>query len=208
MKSRKKQLNIFNKAYVSIMLLIMVFISPLSMKAVDKVIDKNIKIAKKIKTTKQNAYAESKLDINFEEKLPYTFNISDKLVGSGEVDLSIDGNKIKGSAIGIGKTGPYDVDLTTDINGLFRNLDYINVKVSGIGDPKGLIPGKIGFSGPLKGEVINGKISLAGSVKIEGKLAKLGGFNEVEKVVIEIPATALIQAYREKTKEQNIALSH
>lgn len=196
MKLAKKQITSFNKVCMSVAFLFMVFITPLSIEAVDKSFEKNIRSL------------ESNSDINIEEKLPYTFNISDKLTGSGEVNLFIGKNKIKGSAIGIGMTCQCDVDLTTNIDGLFSDLEYISVIVSGIGDPKGLIPGKISFSGPLKGEVSKGKISLVGNVNIEGKLAKLAGFNEVEEVVIEIPATTLIQAYKEKTKEQNIALYH
>ncbi len=159
----------------------------------------------KLKSIDHKAYAAYSLSFNIEEKLPYTFKISDKLKGNGEIKLSIDGNKITGQAKGLGKTYECNVDLVTNIHGLFNNLDYIQVNVDGVGDPKGIIPGMIGFSGPLQGHIEDNTITLIGNVNIEGCLAKLGGFKDTEEVIIEIPAKNLIQAYKNKIKENELA---
>lgn len=133
------------------------------------------------------------------KELPYTFKISDKLNGDGQLTLSIEDNKIKGIANGIGKVSQCNVDFLTNIDG---NVDYktgkINIEVTGTGDPQNIpLPGKITFKGPLKGTLDGEKISLTGKVNINGYLALTAGFNSTENVLIEISDPYIAKVFKQ-----------
>ncbi len=139
-----------------------------------------------------------------DEKLNYTFKVSDKLIGSGIINLTLKKDKIKGIATGLGKACQCNVDFNTNIEGLInKSTGNIDVTVCGIGDPIGiLIPGKITFSGPLKGAVNNKGLILSGEVNIKGKLAKLGGFKNKEDIVIEIQGSSLANIFKKQLHEK------
>lgn len=181
-------------------LLLALFLLPFSIETVDDVV-----VAKDLRH-KHFTHAAC-LPVNItKDRLPYIFKVSDKLVGNGEIDIVVEDNKITGKAIGIGMTALHVVDLTTDINGILNDLNYIDVNVTGTGDPQGLIPGKISFSGPLKGEVSKKELIFKGRVNIDGKLARCAGFNETEEISIEIQGETLIQAYnKQKLKQEKLA---
>lgn len=130
-----------------------------------------------------------------EKDLTYTFKVADKLIGNGEMKLSIQNNRISGIARGMGKVTCYDIDFHTNIYGALDCLNgCVNVTVIGEGDPlKVPLPGKVSFEGPLKGYVQAGTVDkkpvlrLIGKVHIKGKLAWLAGFKNTEDLVIEIP---------------------
>ncbi len=124
-----------------------------------------------------------------DEKYMYTFKVSDKLKGIGDIKLIIENNQIKGIASGIGKTAQCQVSFNTNIQGSFHNPKKdIEVAINGIGDPIGIpIPGKITFQGPLKGVIGRDKLSFSGKVHIKGRLAKFAGFKTEEEILIEIP---------------------
>ena len=130
-------------------------------------------------------------NLSIDEKYMYTFKISDKLKGKGDIKLIIDKDQIKGIASGIGKTSIYEVSFNTNIKGFLNspNKDNdIEVAISGIGDPIGIpIPGKVTFQGPLKGIISQDKLSFVGTVHIKGRLAKCAGFKNEEEILIEIP---------------------
>ncbi len=136
----------------------------------------------------------------YEDELDYSFNVSDKLSGNGEVKLLLSSSKLKGTAVGIGKTDQCDVDFLTDFEGDLNSKDgVITVSVKGEGDPKGIpLPGKIAFNGPLKGYLKDKKLNLVGKVQIKGKLARYAGFKKEEDLVIEIDTTKLVPAARKK----------
>ncbi len=185
----------------SLVLSFVLLVTPLTLVSVNE----NIKFAKEIKKTNiSQAACDVPANIT-EEKLPYIFMVSDKLKGDGFITISLEGNKITGKAKGIGTTGQYDVDFETEINGVLNGVEYIDVKVHGIGDPQGLIPGKISFSGPLKGSFENEKLLFSGRVNIEGKLAKCAGFNDTEIVTIEISNSSIINSQKPNKKSQELA---
>lgn len=132
------------------------------------------------------------------EELHYTFKVSDKLIGSGVMDLSLQKNKITGIATGLGMSCQCNVDLNTNIDGLINiPTGNINVTVCGTGRPIGIpIPGKITFNGPLKGALTNKSLTLTGEVTIKGKLATLGGFKNKEDIVIEIQVDSLASVFK------------
>lgn len=145
----------------------------------------------------------------FEKELIYTFKVSDKLIGDGAIKLQFENNKITGIATGIGMTWQCNVDFQTNIAGkLDSSNSYINVLVSGTGDPIGIpIPGKINFHGPLIGHLKDKKLSLVGTVNIEGKLAHCAGFKNTEDLLIEIPADeSLTKVLKEIRHENKLAL--
>lgn len=123
-----------------------------------------------------------------EEQLDYTFKVSDKLFGNGEIKLSIGNNKVTGIAVGIGMTSKCNVDFLTKLDGtLGDSKRKIEVTISGEGDPQGVpIPGKIKFHGPLNGVYHGKKLFLVGTVHINGSLARYAGFNNTEELLIEI----------------------
>ena len=138
------------------------------------------------------------------EKLNYTFKVSDKLIGSGIIDLALEKNKIKGIATGLGMACQCNVDFNTNIDGLINKATgNIDVTVCGIGNPIGiLIPGKITFNGPLKGYINNKSLTLTGRVNIKGKLATLGGFKNKEDILIEIQGSSLANIFRKQLREK------
>lgn len=141
------------------------------------------------------------------KELPYTFKISDKLNGNGQLTLSIEDNKIKGIANGIGRVYQCNVDFLTNIDG---NVDYttgkINIEVTGIGDPQNIpLPGKITFKGPLKGTLDGEKICLSGEVNINGYLALTAGFNSTENVLIEISDPYIAKVFKQLKLKNNLA---
>ena len=138
------------------------------------------------------------------EKLNYTFKVSDKLIGSGIMDLTLEKNKIKGIATGLGMACQCNVDFNTNIDGLINKATgNIDVNVNGIGNPIGiLIPGKISFNGPLKGYVNDKNLTLIGKVNIKGKLASLGGFKNKEDIVIEIKGSSLANVFKKQLHEK------
>ena len=141
------------------------------------------------------------------EKLNYTFKVSDKLIGSGIIDLTLEKNKIKGTAVGLGMTCQCNVDFNTNIDGLINKTGNIDVTVCGIGDPIGiLLPGKITFNGPLKGYVNDKSLTLSGKVNIKGKLASLGGFKNKEDIVIEIQGASLANIFKKQLREKLASL--
>ncbi len=140
------------------------------------------------------------------EKLNYTFKVSDKLIGSGVMDLTLEKNKIKGIATGLGRACQCNVDFNTNIEGLI-NKGNIDVTVCGIGDPVGIpIPGKITFNGPLKGFISSKGLTLVGKVNIKGKLASLGGFKNKEDILIEIQGASLVNIFRKQIHEKLASL--
>ncbi len=134
------------------------------------------------------------------EKLNYTFHVSDKLIGSGLIDLTLEENKIKGIAKGLGMSCQCNVDFNTNINGsINKHTQDILVTVDGIGKPIGiLLPGKIVFNGPLKGFIKNNNLMLEGEVNIKGKLARLGGFKNTENITIEIKGDSLADIFKKQ----------
>ena len=138
------------------------------------------------------------------EKLNYTFKVSDKLIGSGIMDLTLKRNKIKGIATGLGMTCQCNVDFNTNIDGLInKSTGNIYVTICGIGNPIGiLIPGKITFDGPLKGYLNNNNLTLIGKVNIKGKLANLGGFKNMENIKIEIEGSSLANIFKKQSKDK------
>ena len=143
------------------------------------------------------------------EKLNYTFKVSDKLIGSGVIDLTLEKNKIRGIATGLGMSCQCNVDFNTNIDGLITKAGNINVTVYGIGKPIGIpIPGKISFNGPLKGHVNDKSLTLSGKVNIKGKLAILGGFKNKEDIVIEIQTSSLANIFRKQLHEKLASLQH
>ncbi len=132
------------------------------------------------------------------EKVHYTFKVSDKLIGSGVMDLSLQKNKITGIATGLGMSCQCNVDLNTNIDGLINtSTGNINVTVCGTGKPRGIpIPGKITFNGPLKGALNSKSLTLSGEVNIEGRLATLGGFKNKEDILIEIQIDSLASIFK------------
>ena len=142
------------------------------------------------------------------EKLNYTFKVSDKLIGSGFMDLTLKKNEIKGIAKGLGMACQCNVDFNTNIEGYInKKTGNINVNVCGVGDPIGiLIPGKITFNGPLKGYINNKNLTLQGKVNIKGKLASLGGFKNKEDIVIEIEGESLAGIFKKQSHEKLVSL--
>lgn len=137
------------------------------------------------------------------EKLIYSFEIIDKLKGNGEIALSLENEKLNGIATGIGMSCQCNVDFNTNISGVFdKSGKNIEVTVEGIGKPIGIIiPGKITFSGPLKGIIANNYLNLTGKVNINGKLAKLGGFKEQENIMIKIQLQELVEKLEKKSNQ-------
>ena len=70
----------------------------------------------------ENAY-------QYEKDLAYTFQITGKLIGDGDVKLLIEKNKIKGDAFGIGMTTQCDINLYTNLEGVVENKKG-NIKVT------------------------------------------------------------------------------
>ena len=128
-----------------------------------------------------------------EKEFAYTFKIPDKLDGTGEMRLKIDRNKIKGIALGKGKTCKGIVDFHTNIEGTVDKLNgEVSVLVAGEGTPLIIpVPCKIKFQGPLKGNQRFSKLSLIGKVNIKGNLASLAGFKKTENLIIEVPIQLL-----------------
>ena len=126
----------------------------------------------------------------YEKELAYSFKIADKLIGNGVIKLSIENNKLQGTAKGFGMTSACnaDVNLYTNINGILADSDGdISVSVEGEGVPlRSPLPGKISYHGPLKGFLQNEKLSLTGKVHIKGFLASYAGFKKIEDLLIEI----------------------
>lgn len=130
------------------------------------------------------------LKSRYEDSLDYTFKVSNKLLGKGEIKLIIEQGKIEGIANGTGKTSNCSVDFRTNIIGSLNKLDkVINVEVNGEGDPLVPFPGKVSYTGPLMGYFRDGKLNLVGKVTIKGRLAKYAGFDNTEDLVIEIPTS-------------------
>ncbi|KAF0227518.1 MAG: hypothetical protein FD167_4835, partial [bacterium] len=127
--------------------------------------------------------------INPTKDLAYIFKISDKLEGTGEMVLTLNKNKIKGTASGVGIACKRDINFLTNIEGTINYLNGdINVTVTGTGDPQGVIPlGKVVYQGPLKGSFVGSKIRLVGKVDIKGTVARYAGFKDKEDILIEIP---------------------
>ncbi len=163
-----------------------------------------ISIANPIKQNSAKAYEKTRLIAqslpNISPKIAndeynYTFKISDKLVGTGDVKLKINDNQIKGIANGIGKTSQCNVNFNTSIDGSLNNPGDIMVSISGIGNPKGIpIIGKISFQGPMEGTINHNTLSLTGTVHIKGKLARYAGFKDEEELLIEIPNLTILKA--------------
>ena len=139
----------------------------------------------------------------------YNFKMSDKLIGTGEVNLSVENNEIKGTAVGFAMTDQCEkIDFLTDIIGLVDTANGdIKVSVNGEGQPKGiLLPGKVSFEGPLKGS-LNGKtVKLKGNVNIKGGLARIAGFKNKEDLTIEITDTSLARSLNQVQNKKNLAL--
>ena len=163
----------------------------------------NKNYANAINPIKQNSL------VNFcGEKLSYTFKVSDKLIGSGIIDLALEKNKLKGIATGLGMSCQCNVDFNTNIEGsVNKRTGNIDVTVCGIGKPIGiLIPGKITFNGPLKGSVNNKSLTLSGKVNINGKLATLGGFKNKEDILIEIQGSSLANIFKKQLRDELASL--
>lgn len=143
----------------------------------------------------------------YEKTIPYTFKVGEKLAGTGDMILTIDGKKIKGTALGLGRTCQCNVDFHTNIEGTIdTSCGKVNVTVIGIGDPLGIpIPGKINFHGPLKGFVNHKKLNLIGKVNIKGKLASFAGFKKIEDIVIEISDPSLALKLKEMQRQESLA---
>ena len=141
------------------------------------------------------------------KEFAYTFKVSDKLDGKGEILLSIENNLIKGKATGLGMTCQCNIDFETTVQGKVDDLNgKINIAVNGIGDPLGIpLPGKVTFQGPLEGYLKDGKVFLAGKVNIKGCLAHYAGFNKVEDLLIEIPDSSLAKAFKELQSRKSLA---
>ena len=195
MNKNQKVIKIINWVFYSVFLLLLISILPFSNT------NRNYANATNVEKTNPN--------ISFNnEKLNYTFKVSDKLIGHGIIDLTLKENKIKGIATGLGMTCQCNVDFNTNIDGLInkktRNIDII---VCGIGNPIGiLIPGKITFNGPLKGYVKDKNLTLVGKVNIKGKLASLGGFKKKEDILIEIQGSSLANVFRKQIPEKLASL--
>ena len=142
-----------------------------------------------------------------ENKLAYKFEISEKLIGNGAVKLSLNENKIKGVATGIGMTCQCNVDFLTKMEGtLDKSSGIVTVNVKGIGNPVGIFRiSKIGFNGTIKGTIQEEKLALNGKVNIEGKLARFAGFKKTEDLLIEIPVSSLNIGLKEITKTSGLA---
>lgn len=127
--------------------------------------------------------------INKTKDLAYIFKIADKLEGAGAMVLTLEKNKIKGTANGVGIACKRDINFLTNIEGTINYLNGdINVTVTGTGNPQGVIPlGKVAYQGPLKGSLVGRKIRLVGKVDIKGSIARYAGFKDKEDILIEIP---------------------
>ncbi len=138
------------------------------------------------------------------EKLNYTFKVSDKLIGAGLIDLTLEKDKIKGIATGLGMSCQCNVDFNTNIEGsIDKHTGDVYITVSGIGKPIGiLLPGKITFNGPLKGYIKNKNLTFRGKVNIKGALASLGGFKKKENILIEIEGEALANIFKKQSKDK------
>lgn len=138
----------------------------------------------------------------------YNFYVTGKLIGSGEINLSIiEEKKITGTALGVGKANQYEIDFQTIVDGAIDLKDgEIDVLVSGIGAPVGiLVPGKITYKGPLKGAVENKTLKLTGQITIKGRLAELAGFYEKETITIEIPDQSLVETIDKLQDKRKLA---
>ena len=122
------------------------------------------------------------------EKLPYSFQVGNKLIGDGEMTICLEKNKISGKAIGIGKTNTYNIKLYSSIDGtLDLHKGSINININGDGNiNQAFLGGKISFQGPLKGLFRHRDSKLIGEVNIKGKVARLAGFKKYEKILIVI----------------------
>lgn len=138
----------------------------------------------------------------------YNFKISDKLVGTGEVNLSVEDNEVKGTAVGFGMTVQCDLDFLTNIKGLIDTANGdIKVSVNGKCEPKGLMfPAKVSFEGPLKGFLEGKTVRLKGNVNIKGGLARMAGFRNKEDLIIEIEDTTLARSLNRIQNKKNLAL--
>ena len=134
-----------------------------------------------------NQFSDTKNAVDKIEKLKYTFKVSDKLIGKGEIEITIHDKKIFGIATGIGMTSQCDVELHSKIEGTVGgSINDIDVTVFGEGEPQIPLPGKIKFNGPLRGFVHKKKLCLNGDVHIKGRLAYFAGFKNTEDLFIEI----------------------
>lgn len=141
-----------------------------------------------------------------QNEFDYTFKVGNKLEGDGQIKLIIEKNEIKGTAVGIGMTIQCNVDFLTKIHGKVNPKRGLEISVDGIGDPIGIpIPGKITFQGPLKGFVHDKKLSLTGKVKIKGALARCAGFKKTEDILVEIPSSYLVKAFKKIQKQDFLA---
>ena len=129
----------------------------------------------------------------YKEELVYTFKVADKLVGNGAIKLTIEKNKIRGTATGLGMVTQCDIDFLTSIEGTLNSKSGdIDVIVTGEGNPLKIpVPGKVSFYGPLKGFLKNDKLILVGKVNIKGYLAHCAGFKNKEDLLIEMPLSPL-----------------
>ena len=127
----------------------------------------------------------------------YTFSISDKLQGKGVIKLEVEKGNIKGIAKSKSTVCSCEVDFLTKLNGRFdKKSGNIIVDVHGSGYPRTLVPGKVFFTGPLKGSVVGNGLKLSGMVKVGGWLASYAGFGNSEELVINISDPAIIQVIK------------
>jgi hypothetical protein len=138
-------------------------------------------------------------NLNFERLVGYNFKVADKLIGSGQVNISIKDESIFGTATGLGTTSKCMVDFSTSLIGkLDKSNGDIKVDLDGIADPiKIAIPGKVTFKGPLEGIFENGSLKLVGIVEVDGYLASCAGFEKSENVEIEISDAVLVKQFIE-----------
>lgn len=131
--------------------------------------------------------------------LDYTFKVGTRedkslLFGTGMIKLSASRDKkMKGIATGIGMTHQGDIDFLTNLKGEIDDKHkVILASVNGVGIPIGILKvSKISFNGKVKGFLKEEKLTLVGKVNIEGKLAHLAGFKDVEDLLIEIPISSI-----------------
>ena len=192
MENDSKLHGILKVLYISMILILMLFV--LSTSTV------NINYAKIL-------YEPDKFTLNKEKEFPYTFQVSDKLTGKGQMFIFFEDNNIKGKALGLGMTCQCNIDFTTNIQGKLSNMkEGITIDVSGIGDPAGILPpGKVTFAGPLKGYIENEKLKLKGVVNIKGNLAHYAGFKDTEEIIIEIPDPSLARTCRQIQSQHKLA---
>ena len=162
-------------------------------------------------TTRSNInYAKliHKNTYQYENSLAYTFKIADKLIGTGDVKMTIEKNKIKGIALGKGMTTQCDINLNTNLEGVIENKKgNVIVTISGEGHPQNIpIPGKIKFDGPLEGVIKNKRLNLVGKINIKGRLASFAGFKKKEELVIEITDPAFARTLTEIQNQEELAL--